>query len=43
MQEAATHLGKHNGGRGVLLGGANGVEAATVVIIGGGIVGSNAC
>ena len=43
MQEAATHLGKHNGGMGVLLGGANGVEAATVVIIGGGIVGSNAC
>ncbi len=43
VQEAAAHLGKHYGGLGVLLGGATGVEAAHVVIIGGGVVGSNAC
>lgn len=43
VQEAATHLGKHHGGIGVLLGGATGVDAAHVVIIGGGVVGSNAC
>lgn len=42
-QEAAAHLGKHHGGMGVLLGGATGVEPAHVVIIGGGVVGSNAC
>lgn len=43
VQEAAAHLGKHNGGLGVLLGGATGVNPAHVVIIGGGVVGSNAC
>lgn len=43
VQEAAAHLGKHHGGMGVLLGGATGVEPAHVVIIGGGVVGSNAC
>ena len=43
VQEAASHLGKHNGGRGVLLGGATGVAAAHVVIVGGGVVGKNAC
>ncbi len=43
VQEAATHLGKHNGGLGVLLGGATGVDPAHVVIVGGGVVGSNAC
>lgn len=43
VQEAAAHLGKHNGGMGVLLGGATGVPAAHVVIIGGGVVGMNAC
>ncbi len=43
VQEAATHLEKHNGGMGVLLSGAPGVQAESVVIIGGGIVGSNAC
>ncbi|PCJ17537.1 MAG: alanine dehydrogenase [SAR86 cluster bacterium] len=43
VQEAASHLAKHNGGMGILLGGATGVEPAHVVIIGGGVVGSNAC
>ncbi|MGI9250247.1 MAG: alanine dehydrogenase [Pseudohongiellaceae bacterium] len=42
VQAAADHLVKHRGGRGVLLGGATGVPAAKVVIIGGGVVGSNA-
>ena len=43
VQEAAAHLEKHNGGMGVLLGGATGVPGAHVVIIGGGVVGENAC
>jgi len=43
VQEAAAHLGSHHGGRGVLLGGATGVPAAHVVIVGGGVVGKNAC
>ena len=43
VQEAAAHLGKHNGGMGVLLGGATGVPGPHVVIIGGGVVGENAC
>lgn len=43
VQEAAAHLGSHHGGRGVLLSGATGVPAAHVVIIGGGVVGKNAC
>ncbi len=43
VQEAAAHLGKHNGGMGILLGGATGVPGAHVVIIGGGVVGENAC
>ncbi|MEX0963504.1 MAG: alanine dehydrogenase [Pseudohongiellaceae bacterium] len=43
VQEAAAHLGKHHGGLGVLLGGATGVPGAHVVIVGGGVVGSNAC
>lgn len=43
VQEAAAHLGKHNGGMGVLLGGATGVPGAHVVIVGGGVVGMNAC
>ena len=43
VQEAAAHLGKHNGGIGVLLGGATGVPGAHVVIIGGGVVGEYAC
>ena len=43
MQEAASHLEKHHGGMGILLSGATGVEAGHVVIIGGGVVGRNAC
>jgi alanine dehydrogenase len=43
----APHVGAHllekeNGGRGVLLGGVPGVSTASVVILGGGVVGSNA-
>ena len=52
MSEIAGRLSIHNGakclesnqgGRGVLLSGSTGIEPATVTIIGGGIVGSNAC
>jgi len=52
MSEIAGRLSVHNGakcleanqgGRGVLLSGTTGIEPATVTIIGGGIVGSNAC
>ncbi len=39
---AATYLAKPLGGRGVLLGGVPGVPPATVVVLGGGIVGYNA-
>lgn len=42
IQEAAKFLEKSQGGRGVLLGGVTGVEPATVVVLGGGIVGTNA-
>src|SRR5918993_2425729 len=42
VQVGATYLEKMNGGRGVLLGGVPGVPAANVVIIGGGIVGTEA-
>lgn len=42
VQEGAKYLEKLYGGRGVLLGGVPGVAAAHVVIIGGGVVGSNA-
>ncbi len=38
----AHYLEKENGGRGVLLGGVPGVPAASVVILGGGVAGSNA-
>jgi alanine dehydrogenase len=41
-QEAAKYLEMHQGGRGILLGGVPGVEPATVVILGGGVVGVNA-
>lgn len=41
-QQAAKYLEMAQGGRGVLLGGVPGVEPATVVVIGGGIVGINA-
>jgi len=43
VQESAAHLGKHHGGMGILLGGAAGVEPGHVVIVGAGVVGSNAC
>ena len=42
VQVAATYLEKMNGGKGILLGGVPGVPAANVVIIGGGIVGTEA-
>ena len=42
VQVGARFLEKFNGGRGILLGGVPGVEAAHVVIIGVGIAGSNA-
>lgn len=41
-QEGAKYLEKTQGGRGVLLGGVPGTEPADVVILGGGIVGTNA-
>jgi alanine dehydrogenase len=42
VQVGATYLEHEKGGRGVLLGGVPGVPPATVVIIGGGIVGTHA-
>ncbi len=42
IQIGAHYLEKMGGGRGVLLGGVPGVPAARVVIIGGGVVGTNA-
>jgi alanine dehydrogenase len=42
IQIGAQYLEKMNGGRGVLLGGVPGVPAARVVILGGGVVGTNA-
>jgi alanine dehydrogenase len=42
VQEGAKYLEKLYGGRGVLLGGVPGVAPAHVVILGGGVVGSNA-
>ncbi len=42
IQAGAHSLEKHQNGRGILLGGAPGVESATVVILGGGVVGENA-
>jgi len=39
---AAYYLARPLGGRGVLLGGVPGVPPATVVVLGGGIVGYNA-
>jgi alanine dehydrogenase len=41
-QVGAWTLQKSNGGRGVLMGGVPGVERADVVVIGGGVVGTNA-
>ncbi len=42
-QEGAKYLEKPLGGRGVLLGGVPGVKRGNVLIIGGGVVGMNAC
>jgi alanine dehydrogenase len=42
IQEGAKYLEESTGGRGILLGGVPGVEPAHVVILGGGIVGTNA-
>jgi alanine dehydrogenase len=42
IQVGATFLERINGGRGVLLGGIPGVQPGRVVIIGGGVVGTNA-
>jgi len=42
VQQGAKFLEREHGGRGVLLGGVPGVLPATVVVIGAGIVGSNA-
>jgi alanine dehydrogenase len=43
VQEGAKYLEKTFGGRGVLLGGVPGVSRGKVGIIGGGVVGTNAC
>jgi alanine dehydrogenase len=43
VQEGAKYLEKPFGGRGVLLGGVPGVARGNVAIIGGGVVGMNAC
>ncbi len=42
IQAGAHHLEKAKGGRGILLGGVPGVRPAKVVVIGGGVSGSNA-
>jgi alanine dehydrogenase len=42
IQEAAKYNERSHGGRGILLGGVTGVSPATVLIIGGGVVGTNA-
>ncbi|MFC0214257.1 alanine dehydrogenase [Paenibacillus chartarius] len=42
VQIGAHYLEKYNGGRGILLGGVPGVPPADVIILGGGIVGTNA-
>jgi len=43
VQEGAKYLEKTFGGRGVLLGGVPGIRKGKVVIIGGGVSGTNAC
>lgn len=42
IQVGAYYLERHHGGRGKLLGGVPGVEPATVMILGAGVVGTNA-
>lgn len=43
VQEGAKYLEKEFGGRGILLGGVPGVPRGNIAILGGGIVGANAC
>ena len=43
IQEGAKYLEKAFGGRGILLGGVPGVQRGKVAILGGGVVGTNAC
>src|ERR1041384_2921479 len=43
VQAGATYLERERGGKGVLLGGVPGVKRGRVTIIGGGVVGQNAC
>jgi alanine dehydrogenase len=43
IQEGAKYLEKEYGGRGILLGGVPGVRRGKVSILGGGVVGTNAC
>jgi alanine dehydrogenase len=43
IQEGAKYLEKAFGGRGILLGGVPGVQRGKVSILGGGVVGTNAC
>ncbi|MBF9016420.1 MULTISPECIES: alanine dehydrogenase [unclassified Oceanispirochaeta] len=43
VQEGAKYLEKAFGGRGVLLGGVPGVRRGKIAILGGGVVGTNAC
>jgi alanine dehydrogenase len=43
VQEGAKYLEKPSGGRGILLGGVPGIRKGKVVIIGGGVSGTNAC
>lgn len=43
VQEGAKYLEKEFGGRGILLGGVPGVQRGTVSVLGGGVVGTNAC
>ncbi|QSH42614.1 alanine dehydrogenase [Lentisphaerota bacterium] len=43
VQEGAKYLEKSFGGRGVLLGGVPGIHKGKVLILGGGIAGTNAC
>lgn len=42
VQQGAKYLEKHNGGRGVLLAGVPGVRPANVLVLGAGVVGTNA-
>lgn len=43
VQIGAAYLQKENGGKGILLGGVPGIRRGKVTIIGGGVVGTNAC